>query len=126
MRAGARQAAKVGQRVERKIDFPGRATKAEAGDFIEKIPGQLGRIHELPERQMRIDAREHQVRLELVTRGEHDPCGAAFLRENARHGHAGPNLGAGFARGAGNGVRNGARAPRENPHDLKAPSISPM
>src|ERR1044072_3658539 len=98
VRPGTRQAGEAWQRIERQVDLAGRGAKFVAAYAFDEIGGQLAFVHELQERQVRIDARYHDLRVDLVAVGQRDANRSPVLRNDARDRSLGSDLDTELAR----------------------------
>src|SRR5207249_3846965 len=109
---GARpgKALEIGKRIEREIDFAGRAAKFVTADAFEKICGQFVRFEKFLEGEVGIDAGRDDVGGEFFTLLKGNAANSAVLCENLAHGCFGADFDAAFASGARDGLGDRARA----------------
>src|SRR5580704_7277206 len=110
MRARSGETFEIGKCFECQIDLAGRAAEFVAAHTFEKISGELAGLEKFFEREMRINAGGDDVGEEFFAALENYSGRAAVFYQNFSDGRFRSNLNAGFARGVGDGVRNGARA----------------
>src|SRR5258708_3082873 len=121
MRARAGETFEIGKRVERQIDFAGRAAKFVAADAFEKIGREFAGIEKLFESEVRVDAGRDDVGGEFSTILKSDAASAAVLDQNFDDRSFGANFDASFTGSIGDGVRDGARtAAAESPGTERA------
>src|SRR3979490_3270135 len=110
MCAGAGGTFEMGKRVEREIDFAGRAAEFVAPNAFEEIGGKFAGFEKFLEGEMRIHAGGDDVGKKLFAGLQDNARGAAMVHENFSDWRFGANLHACFASGIADGVRNGASA----------------
>src|SRR5262249_7460640 len=110
MRAFARKALEVRQRIESEIHFAGRTAEFVAVDVLDKIRRKMFRTDHSHEGQSRIDTRRYNLRSNLLSALEHNTLGLTTFNDDAgcRRFHA--DFCTCLARSTGNRVGDGSRA----------------
>src|SRR5271165_2526749 len=106
----ARQAGKVGQRIEREVYLARRSTILVALHLVAKIVAEMLRLDHLQERKIRVNTRRDDRREVLIARRCRDSDRLAILDENLRDGNLRLNLDAEFARCVSNGIGDRPRS----------------
>src|SRR5436190_12593558 len=125
MRPGARQRLEIRQTVERQIYISRRAAKLVTLNVCDEILRQVFGANHLDKGQPRIDTRRNDVCVNLVSVRERDAFSLAVLQNNPGYWRFRANLGAGFASGVRDCIRNRAgAATRNSPRAKRAVNLA--
>src|SRR5277367_258349 len=110
MRSGTGQTLEVGQRLERKIHFAGRAAVFVTTDAIEKIRRQLAGFEKFLEGEMRVDTRRDDAGRYFFPALQSHAARAPVFNKDFRNGSLRANFDARLASRTGDSVGDGSGA----------------
>ena len=110
VRAGARQAFEVRQRIQRKIHLTGGPPELITVNFLKELNGKIALINELRECEPRIHAGRNRIRVNLVSIRENNTLGLALLHDDLCNSSLSANLRARFPCCISDCIRDRARA----------------